>query len=349
MKNYYEILGLTKDATDEEIKSAYKKLALKYHPDKNQGKEKEAEEKIKEINEAYGVLGNPEKREEYDNPRPQFSFFEEGLQDFLDNLVGNLFTEETKTTKGETIAAVVELTLEEILTGVTKKVKYNRLELCPDCFGVGAKMGDYEICEDCRGTGTAVYRDPYTFSVIRCACSNCKGTGNYINKPCSNCKGLGRVKAEKEININIPKSITEYDEMVMPNFGNEKLNSIAGDLVIRFVEKKHPIFTRQGLDLYTTYPLSIGVAILGGEVEFKLLDGKTIKLKIDEGTQPGKIIRLRDKGLSSETEVGSLFITLTVFIPNKLMNLQKEQIKQLCSQKNFLPTETDIENITNKK
>lgn len=354
MKDYYKILGVNRDASETEIKSAYKKLAIKYHPDKNQGNEKEAEEKIKEVNEAYEVLSNPKKKEEYDHPERFHSF--SGFGDFVQDLFGDLFgggrsgfrTSNNTVAKGESIIVKVELTLEEIYSGVTKKIKYKRLEVCPDCDGIGAKPGDYETCSECSGSGRAIYRDPSTRMIFNTNCASCGGSGKHVTKLCEKCLGSGRISVDKEVEMSFPKALENDDKIIMANYGNEKPNSISGDLILQIVEKKHPRFVRNGMDLILTYPLPLNIAILGGEIEVKLIDNTAIKLQIEESTQPGKIIRVRGKGLINDFETGNLLINLTVFIPTKLSNLQKEQVRQLMRSDKFSPTEEDINNIINK-
>lgn len=365
-RDYYEVLGVSRDATPDEIKRAYRRLAKQYHPDMHQDNKEEAAEKFKEISEAYEVLMDKEKRAAYDTyghagvektfgkggfDWSDFTRFEDirdifrGFDDFFET--GSIFDiffgrpatrarpRERVRMRGSDIKIRLKLALEEIKTGVEKKLRINRFEPCTNCNGTGAKPGSrVEECPLCHGSGELreVSRSLFGQFVQVRTCPRCGGEGKIMTQPCPKCKGEGRVKSETTINIKIPKGVGTGNYITLRGEGNAGPNNgPRGDLIVIIEEKEHELFERKGNDLYCRIPISFSVAALGGEVEVPTLDGK-VRLKIPSGTQTGKLFRLRGKGLP---EVGSgregdEYVEVVVWTPTHLSRHEIDLFRELA-------------------
>lgn len=369
-KDFYEILGVRRNATIDEIKKAYRKLALKYHPDRNPGN-KEAEEQFKEAAEAYEVLGDPEKRQRYDQ------FGHEGMRgtnfrEFTDindifstfgdifgsGLGGGIFDEVFGGTRGRRRSArqdgtpgsdlriTLRLTLEEIATGVEKKLKVRRMKRCDTCGGSGAKSGTGKTtCPQCNGTGELrqVSRSVFGQFVNITSCSTCGGEGRIVKDPCTTCGGEGRVQGESMIKVTVPAGVSEGNYIPMHGQGNAgRRGGPAGDLVVMIDEEPHEYFRRNGDDIIYDLLLSFPTATLGGEVEIPTLSGKA-KLTIDPGTRSGRTLRMRERGIPhlNSNGKGDQLVRINVFVPSRLTNRDKELLKELTKSEAMRPTEED--------
>jgi len=342
MKDYYKILGVPRDAGIEEIKSAYRRLAMKYHPDRNPG-DKDAEEKFKEITEAYEVLSSPEKRRRYDaGAEFDFSdFFSGGISDairfFMEQFgFGYEPSEEFIRQRGEDIRVVVELELEEILTGVEKRIKLKRYVSCPVCFGRGYPPdAPPEVCPTCHGRGRVkrVTESIFgSFSTIT-TCPTCGGAGRIVSKKCPNCRGTGRVKEESTVSVRIPPGVSDGQYLRLSGKGDVGVHGgRPGDLIVVFREKPHKVFERSGDDLLVTVPISFADAALGTRIEVPTLSGE-VSLKIPPGTQSGQLFRIRGKGLPHlNTDLyGDIVVEVIVWVPQKLSKRERELIKEFSA------------------
>ncbi len=350
-QDYYEILGIARSAAPEEIKSAYRRMALKYHPDKNPGN-KDAEEKFKSAAEAYSVLIDPEKKSIYDRfghdgLRGQgfsgFSGFNTSIFDDFEDILGNFFNfgfgdifgkrtrDRSYAKSGRDMALEMELTLEEAAAGLEKEIKINRMEYCPNCKGTRMTPGTQKsICPQCQGRGQVRYQQGF-FALTR-TCSQCGGEGEIIASPCSECRGMGKVKEKKTLRVKIPAGIDDGMRLRMEQESEVgDLGAPRGDLYIVIRIKKHKFFEREGNDLYCQVPISFTRAALGTKVEIPTLTGNEI-VSIPSGTQPGQIIRLKDKGIKDvhSQRRGSLYIKIDVQIPVTLTKKQKEILKEFA-------------------
>jgi molecular chaperone DnaJ len=350
-QDYYTILGISRGATPEEIKGAYRRMALKYHPDKNPGN-KEAEEKFKSAAEAYSILIDPEKKSIYDQfghdgLRGQgfsgfsgfnasiFDDFEDILGSFFNFGFGDIFGTRTRNRSyaksGRDMALEVELTLKEAAMGLEKEIKLNRMEYCPTCEGTRMTPGTRKnVCPQCQGRGQVRYQQGF-FSLSR-TCSQCRGEGEVISSPCADCRGTGKTKEKKTLHVKIPAGIDEGMRLRME--GESEVGDRGaprGDLYIVVRVKKHKFFRREGNDLYCQIPISFTRAALGTKAEVPTLTGSEI-ISIPSGTQPGHIIRLKDKGIKDvhSHRKGSLFVRIDVEIPLNLSKKQKEILRKFA-------------------
>lgn len=355
-KDYYELLGLQKGATDVEIKKAYRTLAMKYHPDRNPGNA-EAELKFKEVTEAYEVLKDSQKRAAYD--RYGHAAFAQGAGasgfggfnfDFgggsgagFGSIFEDIFSEfmggarrsrQQEGVRGADIRYDLEITLEEAYKGLTKEIEIQTAVKCEDCHGTGAAEGSKaETCDTCHGTGRV--RRQAGFFIEERMCPTCNGTGKVIKNPCKKCGGTGKVSQKKVLEVTIPAGIDSENRMRLAGQGEAGMNGGPnGDLYIFVHIKPHPIFKRDAANLYCTVPLSMTTAALGGEIDIPCIDGTSEKVKIDEGTQSGTEVRLRKKGMTmlQSKSVGDLFVRFTVETPTKLTDKQKELLKQFAEE-----------------
>ena len=367
-RDYYEVLGVGKNATADEIKKAYRKLAVKYHPDKNPG-DKVAEEKFKEAAEAFSVLSDADKRAKYDQfghagvdgAAPDFSGGFGNLNDILNDLFGGGFggfsgfggfggfgggrgqQSQPKVFRGRDIRVRVKLTLEEIAKGVEKEISIEKSVPCSACGGKGAKnSSDVRICPACNGTGQ-VQRVVNSFlgqTIAYSTCQQCGGEGKIISNPCSTCGGTGLVRKRETIKVKIPAGVEAGMQLTLKGEGHAaKNNGINGDLLVVIEEQEHPTLKREGNNLFYTKIISIPEAILGGEVEIPCLDG-TYRMKVDAGTQSGTMVRLRGKGLPSINGyggTGDLYVKIIVWVPKKLNKEDKEIIESLKNRESFKP------------
>lgn len=347
--DYYELLGVPRNATPDAIKQAFRKLARQYHPDANPGNP-QAEEKFKEINEAYEVLSDPDKRARYDQfghaGGPQagpggagFGGFDVnfgGLDDLFDMFLGGNPGAQRRRgpAEGPDLRVDVVLTLEEVMTGVSKKVQIERQETCSSCRGSGAlEANAVETCRECKGTGQVQQvRDSFFGSFVRMhPCPRCHGQGRIITKPCKECQGRGQVKKVREITIPIPAGVETGNRFRMQGQGGAgERGGPPGDLIVFVHVKEHPLFRRQGADLLTDVKVGFAQAALGSEVQLETLDGSTYTFKVQPGTQPGTILNLRDLGLPrlGETGRGLLKVNVVVEVPRKLTPKEQDLLRQ---------------------
>lgn len=340
-KSYYDILGVPKTASAEEIKSAYKKLAKQYHPDLNPGNEA-AVEKFKEISEAYETLGNPQKRAEYDNPPNPFSGMGGGMggmddmgggffEDFVSNIFGGGGRRESA--GGRDIEANITLTFEEAAFGAAKEIKLTRNEQCPDCKGTGAKNGtEFTKCTNCGGSGRVRLAQDTPFGRISSvkACSVCGGTGRVIKQPCATCSGKGILRKTRTLKITFPAGVDTGQVMTVPGEGEQSARGgRSGDLILNIYVMPHKLFKRKGLDLLIEFPVTFTQAILGGKIYVPTLKGNKLAFTLQEGTQSGTTFKLKGQGIEAKRATGDLLVTVTVEMPKNLTKSQREMIRTL--------------------
>ena len=343
-KDYYEVLGIEKGASDDEIKRAYRKLAMKYHPDKNQGN-KEAEEKFKDVNEAYQVLSDPEKKSRYDQfgnadfDGGGFGGFDGfdmgGFGDIFESFFGGgggSSRRRNGPTRGADIEYNLNLTFEEAIFGVEKEITITRSEKCESCGGNGAKAGTSpKTCPTCNGTGQVrVQRQtPLGNFVSTSACDRCGGKGTVIDTPCNECSGKGKVRKQRKITINVPAGVDIGNVMPLRGQGEQGNNGgPAGDLYIKINVAKSKIFDRKGNDIYIDAHISMGKATLGAEITVPTVDGD-VKYSIPAGTQSGTLFRLKGKGVQrvNSNGRGDQYVKVIVDIPKKLNEKQTDALK----------------------
>lgn len=356
-RDYYEILGISKNASDEDIKKAYRKLAIKYHPDKNPD-DKQAEEKFKEAAEAYEVLSDAQKRQRYD----QFGhaglggnggFGAGGMNmDDIFSQFGDIFGGAfgfgggggrggRRVPRGTNLRVKVKLNLQEIANGVEKKIKVNKHVACKTCHGSGAKGGQYDTCRSCNGTGsiTRVQQTILGAMQTQSTCSACHGEGRIVKDKCHSCHGEGIVREEEVIAINIPAGVADGMQLSMSGKGNAApRGGINGDLLILIEEEEHPHLKREGNHLVYYLNISFPDAALGCNVEIPTVEAKA-KIKIEPGTQSGKVLRLKGKGLPDVNSYGKgdLLVEISVFTPTHLNQEERKALEHMRDSKNFTP------------
>ena len=354
-RDYYEVLGVDKSASDADIKKAYRNLAKKYHPDANPG-DSTAEAKFKEINEAYSVLSDSETKARYDQyghagTDPNFGAggFGGGFGGFgggfggdafdLGDLFGDLFGGGRRSSrpnapqKGADIETYITLTFEEAAFGCTKEIEFTRVETCSSCKGSGANGANgVETCKTCNGTGTVrtIQRTPFGSMQSQRPCSACKGTGKIVKDPCTECKGSGVNRIKKKLSVNIPAGIDDEQRVILRGQGNHGSNGgPAGDLYVEVRVKPHKLFVREGNDIHYEMPISYAEAVLGAKLTVPTLEGES-EFSIPEGTQTGSVFSLRGKGIPQVHGKGrgDIYVTVTVEVPKSLNSKQKELLKQ---------------------
>ncbi len=353
-RDYYEVLGLSKGAGDDEIKKAYRKLAKENHPDLHPN-DKECEARFKEVNEAYGILSDPEKKAKYDqfgfagvdpNYAAQGGGFTGDFGD-LGDIFGDIFgggfgdifgggrRAQNGPQRGESIRARLVISFEEAAFGCQRDVQVPRTEECPDCHGSGCQPGTTpEVCPDCRGTGSVRVQQRTPFGVVQTSaqCSRCGGKGKIVHSPCQTCRGQGTVRSQKTLNVSIPAGIDDGQTISLRGQGNAGKNGgPAGDLLITVQVRPHPVLTREGSNIYHVQDISFTEAALGAEIEVPTIDGK-VSLNIPEGTQTGSVFRLRGKGVANMRGIGrgDEFVTVNIVTPKNLSGRQKELLKELA-------------------
>ena len=370
-RDYYEVLGVEKTASAEEIKKAYRKKAIQYHPDKNPG-DKEAEEKFKEAAEAYEVLSDPQKRQRYDqfghagmNGMGGFSGGGMSMEDIFSHFgdifegagfdlgdIGEMFmggrggrSRGPRVRRGSDMRVKVRLTLEEIAKGCEKKIKVRKLVQCKDCNGSGSKDGSTETCPTCKGSGRVIRQQRGIFGMmqVQAECDTCHGEGRIIKNKCPKCGGEGIVRDDEIITITIPAGVAGGMQLTVPGKGNAApRGGVNGDLLVLIEEEEHKDFIRQDSDLIYNLLLDMPTAVLGGQVQIPTLTGD-VKITITPGTQPGKVLRMRGKGLPRIDQygrnygTGDLLINVGVYIPEKLNKEERALIEQLQNSPNIAP------------
>jgi len=365
-RDYYDVLGIKKGASEEEIKKAYRRAAKKYHPDFNPGN-KEAEAKFKEVNEAYEVLSDSSKKERYDrfghagvDPNyggggsgfggGGFGGFDVDLGDIFSDIFGGGFggfggaSRRNSPKKGADLKYNVEITFEEAAKGTERDINVTRQENCKTCGGTGAKVGTSpKTCSHCNGTGQTKVQQRTPFGIISnvSTCSFCGGTGKVIEEKCPDCRGTGGVRVSKKINVKIPAGINEGQSIQIPNQGEAGTNGgPRGNLYVGIRIKKHPIFRREGYDVFVDIPISFAQAALGAKIKVPTLDG-IVEYEIPEGTQTGARFRMKGKGipyLRSTNNFGDLYITVNIEVPKNLTDTQKRILREFdggISERNY--------------
>lgn len=379
-RDFYEVLGVKRDASADEIKSAYRKMAMKYHPDKNPGN-KTAEEKFKEVAEAYEVLSDPQKRQRYDHfghegvrgaasAGPDFGFdFSDPFSIFEQVFgMGDIFggrgrsRRRSHSNRGRDQQIKLKLTLEEIAAGVTKKIKVNKLVRCAVCHGSGTKAGSKaQTCPTCHGSGEIrqVTQSIFGRMVNVTTCPQCRGEGKIVSNPCPECRGEGIQRGHEMVEVTIPAGVSQGNYLTVPGKGNAGLRGGApGDLIVVIEEKEHPLFVRHGNDLIYDFYISFPHAALGFEAEIPTIEVapesaglpennperyKMVKIDIPAGTQPGKVFRLRGKGLPELQSVrrGDLLIQIKVWVPTKVSPRERELLQELSQLENVHPPQKE--------
>ncbi len=344
MKDYYEILGVSKNATDDELKKAYRRLAIQFHPDRNQNN-KDAEEKFKEINEAYSVLSDPKKRAQYD----QFGTVDEngfssdfGYSSFDDifsnisSMFGDLFGDyatsdrRNRPQKGDDISINLTIDFKEAVFGAEKKIEIKRKKVCKKCEGTGAEKGGAEACSYCRGTGEVIYSQG--FLSVRRTCPKCGGTGKIITKKCRECGGVGYIYDIEKLKVKIVQGIDTGNVIRVSGYGNPGYNGgPSGDLYIYINVKEHEFFKRKDRDIYVKIPISIAQAALGDTIKVPTIWGEQ-ELYIPPGTQSGTIFTIKHKGVELSGARGNQYVEVDVKIPKNLNQKQRELLKEFAKE-----------------
>jgi len=347
-RDYYEILNVNRGATEQEIKSAYRKLAMQYHPDRNPGNH-EAEEKFKQAAEAYAVLSDAQKRAQYDRyghagvsnaAGGGFSGFDPNVFSDFSDILGDLFgfgdlfggaKRSGRSSRGSDLRYDLELSFDEAVFGTKKKIKFPRHELCTECEGSGSAPGSgSSSCSTCNGYGQVRFQQGF-FSITR-TCSHCRGTGQIIKNPCKTCRGEKRVVRDRNLELKVPPGVDTGDKLRISGEGEAATRGGAsGDLYVVLVVKDHEFFERREHDLYCHISISFPQAALGAEISVPTLEGEDERLKIPSGTQSGMVFRVRGRGVAKRggSSRGDLYVTTDVVVPAKLTREQKELISKL--------------------
>lgn len=350
-RDYYEVLGVSKSASDSELKSAYRKLAKKYHPDMNPG-DKEAEAKFKEASEAYSVLSDPDKRRQYDQfghaafeggaggGAGGFDFSGMDMSDIFGDIFGDFFgggrsrAQSNGTMKGQNLHHTIRITFEEACFGTEKELDLPLQDECESCHGTGAKAGTTpETCSKCGGKGQVVFTQQSLFGMVRNVqtCPDCRGTGKIIREKCPDCHGSGYITRKRKISVTVPAGIDNGQSIRIREKGDPGVNGgPRGDLLVEVAVSRHPIFQRQGIDIYSSAPITFAQAALGGDVRIKTVDGE-VEYTVKPGTQTDTRIRLRGKGVPSlrnKSIRGDQYVTLVVQVPTRMNGEQKELLKK---------------------
>ena len=366
-RDYYEVLGVDKGASEDELKKAYRKLARKYHPDLNKDNP-EAADKFKEVNEAYEVLSDKDKRAKYDQfgfagVDPSYGGGAAGAGGFggfdmgdLGDLFGSFFgggfgggrsQRRNAPQRGESIQQNLILSFEEAAFGCEKEISFNCIDTCDDCGGTGAAKGTTaETCPNCRGTGSVMQtqRTPLGVFQTQTTCPNCRGTGKIIKKPCAKCGGVGRLRKKRTFKVKVPAGIDEGQVLRERGMGSAGVNGgPAGDLLISISIRPHPIFTREGQDVYVDIPVSFVQAALGDTLQVPTIDGR-VEYKMPEGTQTGTVFRMRGKGIQNLNGRGrgDQYVRVNVEVPKNLSDKQKKLLRE------FEETATDENQVKRK-
>ena len=367
-RDYYEVLGVSKSASEDEIKKAYRQLAKKYHPDMNPG-DKTAEAKFKEASEAYAVLSDPEKRKQYDQfghaafdqsaggGGGGFDFSNMGdMGDIFGGILSDFFGGGGRTRrasngpmKGANVRAGIRITFEEAVFGTEKELELNLKDECEKCHGTGAKPGSSPVtCSKCGGRGQVVYTQQSLFGMVRNVqtCPDCGGTGKIIKEKCPDCYGTGYISRRKKIQVSVPAGIDDGQSIRIRGKGEPGANGgERGDLLVEVAVSRHPIFQRQGFDIYSTAPMSFAQAALGGDVRISTVDGDVL-YNVKPGTQTDTRVRLKGKGvptLRNKAIRGDHYVTLVVQVPSKLTNEQKELLQKFDDSMNGRQPEEEPE------
>ena len=371
-RDYYEVLGVSKSASDSELQSAYRKLAKKYHPDMNPG-DKEAEAKFKEASEAYSVLSDPDKRRQYDQfghaafeggaggGAGGFDFNGMDMGDIFGDIFGDFFgggrsrAQNNGPMKGQNLHHTIRITFEEACFGTEKELDLPLQDECESCHGTGAKAGTTpETCSKCGGKGQVVYTQQSLFGMVRNVqtCPDCRGTGKIIRDKCPDCHGSGYITRKRKISVTVPAGIDNGQSIRIREKGDPGVNGgPRGDLLVEVAVSRHPIFQRQGIDIYSSAPITFAQAALGGDVRIKTVDGE-VEYTVKPGTQTDTRIRLRGKGVPSlrnKSIRGDQYVTLVVQVPTKMNGEQKELLKKFDEAMYGKPEEKEENGETTEK
>ena len=371
-RDYYEVLGVSKSASDSELKSAYRKLAKKYHPDMNPG-DKEAEAKFKEASEAYSVLSDPDKRRQYDQfghaafeggaggGAGGFDFSGMDMSDIFGDIFGDFFgggrsrAQSNGPMKGQNLHHTIRITFEEACFGTEKELDLPLQDECESCHGTGAKAGTTpETCSKCGGKGQVVFTQQSLFGMVRNVqtCPDCRGTGKIIREKCPDCHGSGYITRKRKISVTVPAGIDNGQCIRIREKGDPGVNGgPRGDLLVEVAVSRHPIFQRQGIDIYSSAPITFAQAALGGDVRIKTVDGE-VEYTVKPGTQTDTRIRLRGKGVPSlrnKSIRGDQYVTLVVQVPTRMNGEQKELLKKFDEAMYGKPEEKEEADETTEK
>ena len=371
-RDYYEVLGVSKSASDSELKSAYRKLAKKYHPDMNPG-DKEAEAKFKEASEAYSVLSDPDKRRQYDQfghaafeggaggGAGGFDFSGMDMSDIFGDIFGDFFgggrsrAQRNGPMKGQNLHHTIRITFEEACFGTEKELDLPLQDECESCHGTGAKAGTTpETCSKCGGKGQVVFTQQSLFGMVRNVqtCPDCRGTGKIIREKCPDCHGSGYITRKRKISVTVPAGIDNGQSIRIREKGDPGVNGgPRGDLLVEVAVSRHPIFQRQGIDIYSSAPITFAQAALGGDVRIKTVDGE-VEYTVKPGTQTDTRIRLCGKGVPSlrnKSIRGDQYVTLVVQVPTRMNGEQKELLKKFDEAMYGKPEEKEEADETTEK